>query len=166
MAFWKKRSSAAAIEPARLQPAEVTPVLPAERPVVSASARNEDKIAAVGESEPCAPNVRKYFVVVPRGVTLKARLRYDRDIEIVGALCGEVVSPCAILVSRNATCDATIEARDIEIFGTVRGKVRSGGQIVVRSGALVEGDIEAPSVIVEEGAMVSGACRWIPRRAA
>jgi cytoskeletal protein CcmA (bactofilin family) len=65
----------------------------------------------------------------------------------------------AIFVAAGAEVDATLTADAIIVAGTSRGTVRARGKFEVLPTGKVAGDIFAPTLIVHEGAIMSGQLR-------
>ena len=90
------------------------------------------------------------------------------DIEIIGTLklpdertvtCrveGEIHSPAAVTIARDAKVKARITAESVVIFGSVEGEVHVTGRAVLKSSSTLTGDIHAARVLVEEGATFNG----------
>jgi cytoskeletal protein CcmA (bactofilin family) len=90
------------------------------------------------------------------------------DIEIIGTLklpdertvtCrvdGSIVSPATVIIPRENSVKARIQAESVVIFGRVEGDVHVTGRAVLKSSSTLHGDIHAARVLVEEGATFNG----------
>ncbi len=68
------------------------------------------------------------------------------------ATCGKVtIHKKARAVTRHVEAGA-----GVEVDGVLEAKVNSGGTVVVGAKARVKGDFSAPSLVVEEGAVIEG----------
>jgi cytoskeletal protein CcmA (bactofilin family) len=74
------------------------------------------------------------------------------------------VSGHALTVTEHAQVNADVVAHTIVIGGRVNGKLNADGRIVVQQTARFEGHLSAPTVIVDDGALVQGRFEIAGRR--
>jgi cytoskeletal protein CcmA (bactofilin family) len=114
---------------------------------------------AVPPATPEIPDVDATTTVIARDTTWKGDMTSDGSVHIHGRFDGAVKADHAIFVADGAEVDATLTANAIIVAGTSRGTVRSRGKFEVLPTGKVAGDIFAPTLIVHEGAVMSGQLR-------
>lgn len=117
-----------------------------------------DQFATAPEApaSPSIPTVDASTTVVARETTWKGEMSSKGSVHIHGRLDGAVKADIAIFVAEGAEVDATLTAETIIVAGTSRGTVRSGSKFEVLPTGRVAGDINAPTLVVHEGAVMSG----------
>lgn len=88
-------------------------------------------------------------------VQFKSMLRID------GHFSGHVTSSAGTLIVSDGAqlTGAVIDVAVAKINGTVEGDIRVSKELVLGRTASVTGEVLAPSLIVEEGALLNGNCR-------
>ena len=88
-------------------------------------------------------------------VQFKSMLRID------GHFSGHVTSSDGTLIVSDGAqlTEAVIDVAVAKINGTVEGDIRVSKELVLGRTASVTGEVLAPSLIVEEGALLNGNCR-------
>lgn len=97
--------------------------------------------------------------MISEGTTMKGTINSQSDIRIAGAIEGEVISKGKVIISSTALIEGNISSIDADIAGKVKGMVKIAGKIILRQSAQISGDIFSKSLIVEEGALISGNLR-------
>ncbi len=93
---------------------------------------------------------------IDQGSEFEGKLSFRDTVRIDGKFRGEIASENSLIVGESGEIDAEIHSKTVSISGTVHGNVIAQHKVVLHKTALVNGDIEAPSLVVEEGAKVSG----------
>jgi cytoskeletal protein CcmA (bactofilin family) len=94
---------------------------------------------------------------VGSSIVIKGELSAQEDIRIAGRVEGRVdVDGFTLTVEESAEVHADVSASGIIIAGAVKGSLVAERRIELRSTASVEGDLTAPTVRVDEGAIVRG----------
>lgn len=114
---------------------------------------------AVPPAAPVIPDVDASTTVIARDTTWKGEMSSDGSVHIHGRFDGAVKAEHEIFVAEGAEVDATLTAQTIVVAGVSRGTVRSRGKFEVLPSGKVAGDIYAPTLVVHEGAMMSGQLR-------
>ncbi|MDQ2684089.1 MAG: polymer-forming cytoskeletal protein [Chloroflexota bacterium] len=113
----------------------------------------------VAPEAPAIPEVDASTTVIARDTTWKGDMTSDGSVHIHGRFDGAVKAENEIFVAEGAEVDATLTAQTIVVAGTSRGTVRSRGKFEVLPSGKVAGDIFAPTLVVHEGATMSGQLR-------
>src|SRR4030095_10194178 len=80
------------------------------------------------------------------------------DLQVGGRLSGRVISESgSLMIEQAGDVQADIEVGVCVIRGAVRGNVTASARVEIYKTATVQGDITTPVLLVEEGAMLSGA---------
>ena len=90
-------------------------------------------------------------------ITLNGLVQSPDPIYIAGKVQGHVKSDTAIHILKGASIVADLTAPNIQIFGIVEGQVSAKHELVLNPTARVYGDITCESLVLEEGAIYSGA---------
>ena len=93
---------------------------------------------------------------IDQGSEFEGKLSFRDTVRIDGRFRGEIASENSLIVGESGEIDAEIHSKTVSISGTVHGNVIAQDKVVLHKTALVNGDIEAPTLVVEEGAKVSG----------
>jgi cytoskeletal protein CcmA (bactofilin family) len=93
---------------------------------------------------------------IDQGSEFEGKLSFKDTVRIDGKFRGEIASENSLIVGESGEIDAEIHSKTVSISGTVHGNVIALDKVVLHKTAQVHGDIEAPSLVVEEGAKVSG----------
>ena len=108
---------------------------------------------------PMIPDVDPSTTVVSRDTTWKGEMSSEGSVHIHGRFDGAVKATQAIFVAEGAEVDATMTAETIIVAGVSRGTVRARGKFEVLPSGRVAGDIHAPTLVVHEGAIMTGQLR-------
>ncbi len=114
----------------------------------------ETKTSAAASSSSSAPGGLTAFI--DQGSEFEGKLSFRDTVRIDGKFRGEIASENSLIVGESGEIDAEIHSKTVSISGTVHGNVIAQEKVVLHKTAQVNGDIEAPSLVVEEGAKVSG----------
>jgi cytoskeletal protein CcmA (bactofilin family) len=108
---------------------------------------------------PSIPDVDPATTVISRNTTWKGEMSSEGSVHIHGRYDGAVKATEAIFVAEGAEVDATLTAETIIVAGVSRGTVRARGKFEVLPSGRVAGDINAPTLVVHEGAIMTGQLR-------
>ena len=108
---------------------------------------------------PSIPDVDPTTTVISRNTTWKGEMSSEGSVHIHGRYDGAVKATDAIFVAEGAEVDATLNAETIIVAGVSRGTVRARGKFEVLPSGRVAGDINAPTLVVHEGAVMTGQLR-------
>lgn len=108
---------------------------------------------------PSIPDVDPSTTVVSRDTTWKGEMSSEGSVHIHGRFDGAVKAVQAIFVAEGAEVDATLAAETIIVAGVSRGTIRARGKFEVLPSGRVAGDIHAPTLVVHEGAIMTGQLR-------
>ena len=92
-----------------------------------------------------------------RSICVKGEITGSEDLTVDGQVDGRIDLPNHVLtVGPNATVCADIVAKSVMIFGTILGSVTANERIEVRRSGSVEGNVACASLVVQDGAILSG----------
>ena len=98
-------------------------------------------------------------------IHIKGEVFAQEPLTIDGHVVGTIdVSGHPLVVSDSGQVAADIVAHTIVIGGNVNGKLLADGRIVVNKTATFAGDLSAPSLTVDDGAVVQGRLEVAGRR--
>jgi len=98
-------------------------------------------------------------------IHIKGKVFAKEPLTIAGHVVGTIdVSGHPLVVTDSGQIAADIVAHTIVIGGSVNGKVLADGRIVVSKTATFAGDLSAPTVSVDDGAVVQGRLEIAGRR--
>ena len=100
-------------------------------------------------------------------IHIKGQLSAKEPLTIAGHVTGKIdVTGHPVIVTDSGHIAADIVAHTIVIGGTVNGKLCADARIVVRETATFAGDLSAPSITVDDGALLKGRLEIAGRRSA
>jgi cytoskeletal protein CcmA (bactofilin family) len=97
--------------------------------------------------------------VIAAGSRWQGHVHANGPLHVYGQAEGELTAEHDIWVAAGATVDATVRATNLIVAGTVGGTIICGGRLEVRPGGQVSGDVTAPSLVVHDGATLTGTLR-------
>ncbi|MBX6753580.1 bactofilin family protein [Thermorudis peleae] len=120
----------------------------------------EPRIRTSQSAQPApAPSVDANTTLLAANAQWEGVLRSDGAVAIHGQLQGEVHSAGDVTIAEGARVEAQIFAHNVLIHGQVRGKVEARNRLEIFPQGEVIGDVKAPSLVVHEGAKLSGQLR-------
>jgi cytoskeletal protein CcmA (bactofilin family) len=97
--------------------------------------------------------------VVAYDTVWKGDLQTSGSLHVHGRVEGAILAKQDVYVAEEADVDATVTASNVVIAGLVRGTVRCGNRFEVLPQGRVAGDVQAPTLVVHEGATMTGQFR-------
>lgn len=105
------------------------------------------------------PEVDAQTSVIAHDATWKGELQTDGSIHVHGRLEGSLSSRRDVFVAEEATVDATISAVNVVVAGRVTGAIRCESRFEALPQGRVAADVQAPTLVVHEGASITGGFR-------
>lgn len=84
------------------------------------------------------------------------------SLHVYGHAEGELIVDADLYVAEGAVVTATVRALNLVVAGSVEGAVICAGRLEVHDGGHVSGDVTAPSLVVHDGALLTGSLRMQP----
>lgn len=97
--------------------------------------------------------------IISEGTRIEGDVRSENDIRISGTVKGEAISKGRVIVTSSGVITGNIRAKDADIAGKLEGELFIGEKLILRQTAVITGDIHTRSLLVEEGAQISGNCK-------
>jgi cytoskeletal protein CcmA (bactofilin family) len=95
---------------------------------------------------------------ISRGVEVSGDVHFSDALQVGGRLSGRVISESgSLLIEQAGDVQADIDVGVCVIRGSLRGNVNARARVEIYKTARVQGDITTPVLLVEEGALLSGA---------
>lgn len=94
--------------------------------------------------------------VIGKDAIVRGKLRGEGDVEIAGRLEGDVRVDGEVTVAPGGLVIAMINAQRIVVRGSVRGDVTATEFLELGPEARIIGNLRAPSIAIEEGALIRG----------
>jgi cytoskeletal protein CcmA (bactofilin family) len=88
--------------------------------------------------------------------TFDGRFETEQDMRVMGTISGEVVCRGQFTVEQDATARSKVEAHDAVIRGRLEGDIVCSGRLLLANTGIISGTMKAATLVVEEGANVSG----------
>jgi cytoskeletal protein CcmA (bactofilin family) len=108
---------------------------------------------------PSIPAVDAQTTVIANDAMWKGEIQSNGSVHVHGRLEGAIRANKDVFIAEDADVDATITANTVVVAGIVKGIIRSEARFEVLPSGRVSGDIAAPTLVVHEGATVSGQLR-------
>lgn len=97
--------------------------------------------------------------VIAHDATWSGEFRTEGTVHVHGRFEGSIVAKQDVYVAEEADVDATVSAQNVIIAGLVKGSIRCDARFEVLPQGRIFGDIQAPTLVVHEGARITGQFR-------
>jgi cytoskeletal protein CcmA (bactofilin family) len=122
--------------------------------------RGEERhLTATAPPMPELPPVDDRTTVIAYDTTWKGEIQSVGTVHVHGRFEGSIRATDVIYVADEADVDATLTATNVIIAGLIKGTVRCDARFEVLPSGRVSGDVQAPTLVVHEGAVVTGQLR-------
>ncbi|MCC6790444.1 MAG: polymer-forming cytoskeletal protein [Thermomicrobiales bacterium] len=118
-----------------------------------------NQMTPVAPELPAIPTVDAQTTVIAHDTVWKGEIQSNGTVHVHGRLEGAVRATRDVYVAEEADVDATVTATNVVIAGLVKGTIRCEARFEVLPSGRVSGDILAPTLVIHEGATVSGQVR-------
>ena len=98
--------------------------------------------------------------IIGEGVRIDGDVFAEKDLVVAGEVSGKIRS-LHLTIRTGGSIDAEVEAERVIVQGRASGAILASDKIEVEASATVIGDLSAPSVVIEEGAIVFGSVRMV-----
>ena len=120
-----------------------------------AEGQTRTRVRAEGEGEAVVRATRNESVVDANSA-FDGKYETSQDLRVQGSISGEVICRGLLTIEQEATARATIQASDANIRGRLEGDITCSGRLLLAATAVVSGTLKAGSLVIEEGASLSG----------
>ncbi|MDQ3045385.1 MAG: polymer-forming cytoskeletal protein [Chloroflexota bacterium] len=118
-----------------------------------------DEEAPRSPAIPPIPTVDTHVSVVAHDAVWRGEFESQGSIHIHGKVEGSVSAKQDIYVAEEADVDATLTAVNVVVAGLIKGTVRCSNRFEVLPAGRVAGDVQAPTLVVHDGATLTGQLR-------
>lgn len=95
---------------------------------------------------------------ITRGVEVSGDVLFADALQVDGKVTGKLISESgSLVIEQTGDVQADVDVGVCVIRGAVRGNVNARSRVEIYKTARVQGDINTPVLLVEEGAVLSGA---------
>ncbi len=143
---------------AESHPSSLLPILDPgslEPTVAFLTHRDHDALLA-DRSLPPVPAVDTETSVIAASTRWTGDLSSSGWLHVYGQVQGTLTARDGVFVAAEADVEATISADSVTIAGNVRGSIQCTGRFEILPHGRVIGDVCAPSLVIHEGAVMSG----------
>lgn len=116
----------------------------------------ERAAAPVAEASPKATPKPRPESVIDAHSSFDGRFETAQDLRVEGSASGEIVCRGLLTIERDASVRASIEGAEVVVRGRVDGDIVCAGKLLAAATAVVSGTLKAGTLVVEEGASLSG----------
>lgn len=109
-----------------------------------------------------SPGSRELGAFFGKGIHFKGVLKFQGTLRIDGFFEGEIEGG-TLIVGADGVIHSDISVSDIVVYGEIRGNVIADKRIDIDASGKVHGNIQAPSIVIEDGAVLEGQCRMEAR---
>jgi cytoskeletal protein CcmA (bactofilin family) len=103
-----------------------------------------------------APSPGGLTAFIDQGSSFEGKLSFKDTVRIDGHFTGEITSENTLVIGETGEIEANIRSKTVIISGSVSGDVVAGTKVVLHKSARMQGNVEAPSLMIEEGAVLNG----------
>ena len=111
-------------------------------------------------SNPIAPSAAAttggLTAFIDQGSSFEGKLSFKDTVRIDGHFSGEITSENTLVIGETGEIQANIRSKTVIVSGSVSGDVVAGTKVVLHKSARMQGNVEAPSLMIEEGAVLNG----------
>jgi len=93
---------------------------------------------------------------IDQGSSFEGKLSFKDTVRIDGHFSGEITSENTLVIGETGEIQANIRSKTVIVSGSVSGDVVAGTKVVLHKSARMQGNVEAPSLMIEEGAVLNG----------
>ena len=95
---------------------------------------------------------------ISRGVEVSGDIQFADALQVDGKVTGKIISETGtLMIDPTGEIQADIDVGICVLRGSLRGNVNAKSRVEIYKTARVQGDISTPVLLVEEGAILSGA---------
>jgi cytoskeletal protein CcmA (bactofilin family) len=131
-------------------------------PTVASLSQRERHTLNPDLSLPPVPTIDTETSVVSHSTRWTGDLSSTGSLHVYGQVQGTLAARDSIFVAAEADVEATISAAVVTIAGNVRGTIHCTNRFELLPNGRVVGDVRAPSLVIHEGAMMSGQMSMTP----
>ena len=88
----------------------------------------------------------------------KGSLTYEGTVRIDGEFEGDISTQGTLVVGERGIINAEVSAGIVIVGGRINGNVHASQKVQMLSKSVVTGTLITPSIVVEDGALLNGAC--------
>jgi cytoskeletal protein CcmA (bactofilin family) len=129
---------------------------------VAPKANAAQQVVPVAPELPAIPVVDAQTTVIAHDTVWKGEISSEGTVHVHGRFEGAIKAKNDVYIAEEADVDAGITALNVIIAGLAKGTIRCDNRFEVLPSGRVSGDIVAPTLVVHEGATVSGQLRMSP----
>lgn len=104
--------------------------------------------------------------VLGNDVEIKGALQFESELLFDGKLDGEINSPGALTIGKNAEVHGEVNTKSVTLHGTVFGNITVTERAELKASSQLTGDLKASRIVIEEGATFIGKSEVTPNKAA
>jgi cytoskeletal protein CcmA (bactofilin family) len=119
-------------------------------------------VVPVAPELPPLPAADAQTTVIARDATWKGEISSEGTVHIHGRFEGSIRARNDVFIAGDADVDATVNASTVVIAGLMKGTVRCGSRFEVLPSGRVTGDVHSPTLVVHEGAVITGQFKMGP----
>lgn len=114
---------------------------------------------AGGDTQGAGRMIETSLSIIAAGMRISGDIESGGVIKIDGRVDGSVIGARQILLGRGGAIHGNVEADEVVIGGDVFGSVRATNRLELQGTATVQGNIDTKSIVVMEGAQITGNVR-------
>lgn len=90
------------------------------------------------------------------GTQYNGQFNFQGIVRIDGGVNGDIDSDGTLVLGEEGVVEGRIRVGTLISNGRVKGDVEAASRIVLNKNSRLEGNVQAPSVVIEEGAIING----------
>lgn len=100
----------------------------------------------------------KIDTVIADDIDFKGTLTFKNSLKIKGNFIGKIITEGQLIIGREASVSADVQAGVISISGDINGKLKASQRIEMFQKSRVNADIVTPDILMESGSIFNGIC--------
>jgi cytoskeletal protein CcmA (bactofilin family) len=104
---------------------------------------------------------KDFDTILERDIRFTGQIRHKKPLMIRGQVSGKIVSPSDLVLDRDSSVQADIEADRVIVRGDCRGNIAGERIVIVTPTGTVMGNITSRQIVLEPGNSMTGYCQKI-----
>jgi len=108
---------------------------------------------------PTVPSIDTHVSVIAHDAVWRGDFESQGSLHIHGRVEGSITAKQDVYIAEEGDVDATLTAVNVVVAGLIKGTVRCSNRFEVLPAGRVAGDVQAPTLVVHDGATLTGQLR-------
>ncbi|MBM4386442.1 MAG: polymer-forming cytoskeletal protein [Deltaproteobacteria bacterium] len=93
---------------------------------------------------------------IGRNIVVEGEISGEEELTLEGTVRGKIAVKSAVVINKNGSVDAEIEAQKVDLYGSVKGNLTAREKVELKQGCRMTGNITSPRILISDGAVFKG----------